>query len=97
LTNGRTYYYALVAYTRGRSNLDIFPTENTRFISKDASGNVSTDINTAAVIPNAPVLGYVPPKSGVQLARTSGISTKIPYYEIVDPTRATDSTYTVTF
>ncbi|HMN48915.1 MAG TPA: hypothetical protein PKD67_07270 [Ignavibacteriaceae bacterium] len=97
LTNGRTYYYALVAYTRGRSNLDIFPTENTRFISKDASGNVSTDINTAAVIPNAPVLGYVPPKSGVQLARTSGISTKIPYYEIVDPTRVTDSTYTVTF
>ncbi len=97
LTNGRTYYYALVAYTRGRSNLDIFPTENTRFISKDASGNVTTDINTAAVIPNAPVLGYVPPKSGVTLTRVNGISTKTPYYEIVDPTRATDSTYTVTF
>ena len=32
--NGRTYYYALVAYDRGDPSKDIYPTENTRFISK---------------------------------------------------------------
>jgi hypothetical protein len=97
LTNGRTYYYAVVAYTRGVSSLDIFPTENTHYVSKDASGNVSIDINTAVVVPNAPVLGYVPPKSGVQLTRTSGISSTVPYYEVVDPIRIGDSTFNVTF
>ncbi len=97
LVNGKTYYYAVVAYTRGVSSLDIFPTENTHFISKDASGNITTDINTAAVIPNAPVLGYKAPESGVKLTRDSGFSTVVPYYEVVDPTRITDSTFIVTF
>ena len=97
LTNGRTYYYAVVAYTRGETSLDIFPTENTHYISKDANGNITTDINTAAVVPNAPVLGYVPPKSGVQLTRTSGNSEATPYYEVVNPTLIGDSTYNVTF
>ncbi len=97
LTNGRTYYYAVVAYTKGETALDIFPTENTHYVSKDANGNITTDINTAAVIPNAPVLGYVAPKSGVQLSRTSGNSQVVPYYEVVDPTAVKDSTYNVTF
>ena len=97
VTNGQTYYYAVVAYTRGRSNLDIFPTENTHFVSKDATGKITTDINTAAVIPNAPVLGYVPPKAGSQLSRNEGISTATPYFEVVDPTRITDSTFNLTF
>ncbi len=97
LTNGRTYYYAVVAYTRGESSLDIFPTENTHYISKDANGNITTDINTAAVVPNAPVLGYVAPKSGVRLTRTSGISEAVPYYEVINPTMIGDSTYEVTF
>ena len=97
LTNGRTYYYAVVAYTRGESSLDIFPTENTHYISKDANGNITTDINTAAVVPNAPVLGYVAPKSGVRLTRTSGISEAVPYYEEINPTMIGDSTYEITF
>ena len=97
VTNGKTYYYAVVAYTRGRTNLDIFPTENTHFLSKDATGVISTDINTAAVVPNPPVLGYVPPKSGVELTRNSGASNAVPYFEVVDPTRVVDSTYKVTF
>jgi hypothetical protein len=97
LTNGRTYYYAVVAYTKGESSLDIFPTENTHYVSKDANGNITTDINTAAVIPNAPVLGYVPPKTGIQTSRISGYSTAIPYYEVMNPTLIKDSSYKVTF
>ena len=95
--NGRTYYYTVVAYDRGKSDREIFPSENTRFISKDAVGKISTDINTAAVVPNAPVIGYVPPASGVKLDRVSGISTGIPFYETLDPFNIKDSTYTVTF
>ena len=97
LTNGRTYYYAVVAYTKGESSLDIFPTENTHYVSKDANGNITTDINTAAVVPNPPVLGYVPPKSGVRLTRSDGYSDVVPFYEVVNPTVVQDSSYLVTF
>lgn len=95
--NGRTYYYALVAYDRGDVTKDVFPSENTRFISKDALGRVSTDINTAAVIPNAPVAGYLPPPTGLELQRTSGFSTIIPYFITIDPFAIRDSSYTVVF
>lgn len=95
--NGRTYYYAVVAYDRGDASKDIYPSENTRFISKDALGRISTDINTVAIIPNAPVAGYVPPASGISLTPTAGHTTVKPYYEVVDPIKVLDETYTVTF
>lgn len=95
--NGKTYYYAVVAYDHGDASKDIFPSENTRFISKDALGRVSTDINTLAIIPNAPVSGYVPPKSGVNAERLSGFSNSLPYYEVLDPTRVQERTYRITF
>lgn len=95
--NGRTYYYAVVAYDRGLASKDIFPSENTRFISRDALGRISTDINTVAVIPNAPVAGYVPPSSGIELNRVTGFSTRKPFYEVLDPTKVKDTSYTVVF
>jgi hypothetical protein len=95
--NGRTYYYALVAYDRGDPTKDIYPSENTRFISKDALGRITTDINTAAVIPNAPVAGYVPPPSGQSLERVSGYSTVTPYSVVYDPVRVLNTSYTVEF
>jgi hypothetical protein len=95
--NGRTYYYAVVAYDRGDASKDIFPSENTRFIAKDALGNISTDLNTAAVIPNAYVAGYIAPESGVVAERVKGFSTAVPYFEVVDPIRIGDSTYYIRF
>ena len=95
--NGRTYYYAVVAYDRGDPTKDIYPSENTRFISKDALGRVSTDINTAAVTPFAPVAGYVPPPSGIDAFRVEGVSTPIPYFEVVDPVKMAEGTYTISF
>lgn len=93
--NGRTYYYAVVAYDRGDPTKDIFPSENTRFISKDALGNVSTDINTVAVIPNAPVAGYVPPPSGLAATQVAGNSSSVPYFEVIDPTKVYDENYEI--
>ena len=95
--NGRTYYYAVVAYDRGDAAKDIFPSENTRFIAKDALGRISTDINTIAIIPNAPVSGYVPPKSGVIADRIVGNSTFTPFFEVMDPTRVKNESYRITF
>ena len=95
--NGKTYYYAVVAYDRGDASKDIYPSENTRYISKDALGNISTDLNTVYVIPNAPVAGYVPPPSGISASPVEGVTTIKPYYEVVDPTSVIDETYTLSF
>lgn len=95
--NGRTYYYAVVAYDRGDPDKDIYPSENTRFISKDAIGNISTDVNTVAVTPVAPVAGYVPPESGVDASRTSGNSSSTPYFEVVDPYKVKNNNYKISF
>ena len=95
--NGRVYYYAVVAYDRGKTESDIFPSENTKFISKDATGLISTDINTAVVTPNAPVAGYVAPASGKLLDRAAGYSTAVPYFEVVNPVKVKSTTYEVTF
>lgn len=56
--NGRTYYYALVAYDRGEADKDIFPSENTKFISILPTGEIITDKNTAVVVPTTNSGGY---------------------------------------
>lgn len=66
VTNGKTYYYALVAYDRGvqpeagSEAVGVDPQENTFNISLDLAGNViATSINAAAVVPKTYPLGYV--------------------------------------
>ncbi|MFW5972810.1 MAG: hypothetical protein ACOCTG_02365, partial [Bacteroidota bacterium] len=74
--NGRTYYYALVAYDRGLVAYDddgtimtdpdgsvrgISPSLTTSIIKSDIGGQIETDVNTAAVTPRPPAAGYIPP------------------------------------
>ncbi len=73
LDNGRTYYYAVVSYdkgydtdffARGLTDKDrltpISPSESSKIIQTDLVGNVTfVDQNTAAVVPNAPAIGFV--------------------------------------
>ena len=76
VTNGQTYYYALVAYDRGlvARNPDgsfpstpdgqvdgLSPSITTAVINANLAGDVVVDQNTAAVTPRAPAAGYVPP------------------------------------
>ena len=56
--NGRTYYYALVAYDHGDEEKDIFPSENSKFISVLPTGEIVTDQNTAFVTPSSTSAGY---------------------------------------
>jgi len=67
--NGQTYYYAVVAYDQGFTNIDIEgnfegipPSETTSILKRDVNGNITTDINTAVVTPRSPAAGYIPPQ-----------------------------------
>ena len=75
--NGKTYYYAVVAYDRGlinrradglpETNPDgtvqgISPSLTTATIKSDIAGNLAPDINTAVATPRAPGAGYVAPE-----------------------------------
>lgn len=81
VTNGKTYYYAIVAYDRGAiadNNDDSIDPQETAFrISVDQSGRVTgTTPNAAIVIPAPKASGYVEGGSTTSLEKvTSGIGT----------------------
>lgn len=95
--NGRRYFYALVAYDHGDVEKDIFPSENTKFISVQPNGEIITDINTAVVRPRAPVAGYNSLNSDRELEHKEGPGTGNISYEIVDDEALTGHTYRVYF
>jgi len=65
--NGRTYYYALVAYDYGmaefgKNGVSIPPAENNTLIDLDENGNIRfTGRNVQVVIPNQIAAGFVQP------------------------------------
>ena len=59
---GVTYYYAVCAYDEGDASLDIFPTENTKYIERTNTGQIIIDDNTGYITPGARAIGYTPPK-----------------------------------
>lgn len=94
--NGRTYYYALVAYDHGDAAKNIFPAENSKFISILSTGEVVTDINTAAITPTAKSAGYTL-EEGIQVEHKEGIATGDINVEIVDETALTGHDYRIEF
>ena len=63
--NGRTYYYAVIAYDYGAPDIGpgISPSENNVVIQLDEAENVeSIGKNVAIVIPHQPAAGYIPPE-----------------------------------
>jgi hypothetical protein len=71
IENGRRYYYALVAYDHGDEIKNIYPSETSKFVFRDATGAIITDKNTAVVVPNAPAAGYVAPPNSKPLEYAS--------------------------
>ena len=70
--NGKTYYYALVAYDRGIPEFDISPTENTITVELDESENIIRQgKNVEVVSPRTPAAGYVPPQITVDEERST--------------------------
>jgi len=67
--NGRTYYYALVAYDSGAVNIGpgIAPSENSIYIDLDEAEEVrAVGKNVQIVTPRQTAAGYVPPTVGSQ-------------------------------
>jgi hypothetical protein len=63
--NGRTYYYAVVAYDYGAPDIGpgISPSENNAVIElNEAEGIRSIGKNVAIVVPHQPAAGYIPPE-----------------------------------
>jgi len=95
--NGRRYYYAVVAYDRGDEITGIFPGENTKTIRIESTGEITTDINTAVAVPNAPSAGYIAPTDLIEMDRAAGPSSGTARYSIVDQTVLTGHRYRVEF
>jgi len=98
--NGRTYYYALVAYDYGVEDLDIAPAENTVHIYQDESENITfLGQNIQIVMPRQMAAGYVPPEIDIDTGRSSerlANGQVIP--AIIDPSAAEKGhTYKLTF
>jgi len=99
--NGQTYFYAVVPYDQGDPGLGggpapgdkptgLAPTEATTIVELDLAGNLSLDINTVVVTPNAPAAGYNPPEI-VSFDHTEGPATGDVWVEIIDPLLVRDA------
>lgn len=79
VTNGKTYYYAVVSYDRGFDTLGINlpPTESQAVIAIDPiTQELSFDVNTVAVTPGGPASGMLAPRiDGGFAERVTGNST----------------------
>ena len=82
VNNGKTYYYAVVAYTRGDFSSGIFPAESTKRITVYPDGSIITDDNTVRVIPNAESMGFIDESTDYQ--HTDGFGTGSVEIEVID-------------
>ena len=79
--NGRTYYYAIVAYDFGAPNIGpgISPSENNTVIELDEYENIrSIGKNIAIVVPHQKAAGYIPPEVEIEERNLLGSGTVSP-------------------
>ncbi|MBI5476966.1 MAG: hypothetical protein HY964_09570 [Ignavibacteriales bacterium] len=55
---GQRYFYAVVSYDRGDASLNIFPSENSKYVFITNAGEIITDDNTGHITPSKPPIGY---------------------------------------
>lgn len=106
VTNGKIYYYAIVAYDRGipssgGDDPGIDPQENTFRVELSGAGTVvGTSINTAAVIPTTNPAGYVSGGTDSDLSKvtegtgTGSASINIAVEELIDDTKLYEVSFT---
>ncbi len=95
--NGRTYYYAVVAYDRGDEGADILPSENTKFISVSPTGEIFYDINTVGVTPGPKAPGYTASSGEIPMDHIGIAGTGSVDAHILDQEALTDHVYFLTF
>ena len=97
VVNGKKYFYALVAYDYGDSELDIFPSENTKFISELSDGSVIFDKNTAIAIPKVKAPGFMLYDDISIEAGSNNLNTGNLSINVIDPKQIKNQSYKITF
>jgi hypothetical protein len=100
LQNGQGYYYAVTAYTKGDADNNVYPAETPKFVTVDNTGKPRLDVNTAYVIPQAPVAGYIRPDAPNLLLPAPGMTafgTGSVYLNVIDSRSLLNKTYRVAF
>jgi len=95
--NGRTYYYAVVAYDTGIDSTGVIPSECTKKITELSTGEVDLDVNTVKVTPNKPAAGYTAPKTEDELEHLKGDGYAAITYNVLDSPALTGHQYEVYF
>jgi len=100
VTDGITYYYAVVAYDQGSKEFNIPPAETQAQIKRDpVTGELTFDDNTVMVTPGGISSGYVDPEVGIggipeQIVGNSTGPIKV---EILNPIKVPNKSYVLTF
>jgi len=98
--NGFTYFYAVTSYDHGDEVLGIDPSECTKYVAVQASGEIETGSNVVVVKPEAPAAGYVTAKfkDGQIIPGANNTADGTISYEIIDRDAIKDNhTYLITF
>ncbi|MBN1302380.1 MAG: hypothetical protein JW995_14280 [Melioribacteraceae bacterium] len=98
VTNGITYYYALVAYDRGTDDLP--PTETQSVIQEDPqTGELIYDVNTLSVTPGPISVGVLDPEAGDQGSpiHVSGNGTGQINLKVLDKLAVMNKSYKIDF
>ena len=98
--NGQTYYYAVVSYDHGSTDLQIPPSECSKTVTLNPTTNeLITDINTLRIVPSSPAIGMV--EGGIkenEIIQKTGVTTARVFLDIVDRYSLEDENqYEITF
>jgi hypothetical protein len=98
VVKGQTYYYAVVAYDSGEEGLDIFPSENSKYIYISNTGQVTADVNTGYITPGDRGAGYTSAKIGTLQKSENFRGTGSASIELIDESRIKDGySYKIVF
>ena len=95
--NGRTYYYAVVAYNSGAAQAGISPAESPINLSVNPDGSISAGVNVIQVTPTSNSAGYVGPQDPT-VTHIAGPATGTVVASIIDPRALkANNSYRITF
>ena len=97
MVNGQKYYYSVVAYDNGDNVLDIFPSENTKFISELSDGTIILDKNTSIAMPTSSSPGYSLDEEIIVQKGSNNLNTGTINSIIIDPSKIKDQEYELLF
>jgi hypothetical protein len=102
VTNGVTYYYAVVSFDHGDDSLQLPPSESQAIIQRDpVTQQFKFDVNTVGVTPNDKARGIISPvhdiEKGMTLTQTKGAGTGKISVKVLDELSLSKNGVNITF